>query len=93
MFLLSDGGGGTVTRVDDRLGGERKDFFSDPVQEKIATSSRKIPATDAIGKKNIPSKQLSALGKVEAEAAGAVTRNVQKLGLGPGDGNRGVFLH
>ena len=56
MFLLSDGGGGTVTRVDDRLGGERKDFFSDPVQEEIATSSRKIPATDAIGKKNIPSK-------------------------------------
>ena len=81
-----------MSRENGGLGRERKNLFSDSIQENLATAARQIPATDTVGKKNVAAKKLAALGKIKTKAAGTVTRDVQQSGLGPGSGKRGVFL-
>jgi len=74
------------------LGREWEDLFPDSIKENFATASGEVPATDAVGKKNIAAKKLAVLGKVETKAAGAVAWNMQKLGFGPIGGERGGFV-
>ena len=76
MFFLSDGGGRAMTGVDDCLGREGEDFFANPIEENLSTAPRQIPTADSIGKKHIPSEELPARGKVQADAARAVAGNV-----------------
>ena len=79
-FFATDGGGGAMTGVDDGVGRQGEDLFSDAGQEQIAVSSRKIPAADAIREKDIAAKKAARSRKIEAEAARAVTGDEQQLG-------------
>ena len=81
-----------MSGVDDGLGREWEDLFPDSIEENFATASGEVPATDAVGKKNIAAKKLAALRKEEAKAAWAVAWNMEELGFGPIGGERGGFV-
>ena len=81
-----------MSGVDDGLGREWEDLFPDSIKENFATASGEVPATDAVGKKNIAAKKLAALRKEEAKAAWAVAWNMEELGFGPIGGERGGFV-
>ena len=74
------------------MGREWEDLFPDSIEENFATASGKVPATDAVGKKNIAAKKLAALRKEKAKATGAVTWDMEELGFGPISGERGGFV-
>jgi len=81
-----------MSGVDDGWGREWEDLFPDSIKENFATASGEVPATDAVGKKNIAAKKLAALRKEEAKAAWAVAWNMEELGFGPIGGERGSFV-
>ena len=81
-----------MSGVDDGLGREWEDLFPDSIKENLSTASGEVPATDAVGKKNIAAKKLAALRKEEAKAAWAVAWNMEELGFGPIGGERGGFV-
>ena len=81
-----------MTRIDDGFFRKRENFFSDAGKKKFAVASREVPATHAVGKEDIAAKELARGGKIQAEAAGAVTRNKEKFGAEPSRGHRpGLF--
>jgi hypothetical protein len=92
LFLLTHGRGRTVTGVHDGLGRERQDFFSDSIEKNFTTASWEVPTANAIGKKNVTPKELTLLGKVKAEATGAVAGDMKKAGRRPVRGKRGFFV-
>ena len=61
----------------------------DSGDQEFSAAPGEIPATDSIGKEDVTAEKLFRLGKVEAEAAGAVTGDVEKLGVGPRGGGWG----
>jgi len=77
-----------VARIDSGLRGEGQDLFLDARDQEISTSSWQVPAADPIGKEDIPAKKLVRLGQIEAEAAGAVSRNMEELRVRPRGGGR-----
>jgi len=81
-----------VTWINDRFWWKGEDFFTNSIEENFSTASGQVPATDAVGKKNIAAKKLAALRKVEAKATGAVTWDMEELGFGPIVGERGGFV-
>ena len=81
-----------MSGVDDGLFREGEDFFSDPGKKELAVASRKVPAADAVGKKDIAAKKLAGGGKIEAEAAGAVTGDEEEFSAGPTRRNGAAFL-
>jgi len=52
-------------------------------KQQATIASGQIPSTHTVGKENIPTVKLILSGKIKTEAAGAVTRNEQKLGSRP----------
>jgi len=81
-----------VTGVDGGLCRQGKDFFANPGKKQLPVASGKIPPTDAIGKQDISAKESAGIGKVQAEAAGAVPGHKEELGVPPGRRNGTGFL-
>jgi len=81
-----------MTGVDDGGFGKREDFFSDSIQQDFTASTGKIPSSNPVFKKYVPAKKLSATRKIQAEAARAVTGDVEELGLRPVGWGRGGFV-
>ena len=77
--------------IDSGLQRKGKNLFLDACDEEVSTSSGQIPAAHTIGKEDIPAKKLVRLGQIEAEAAWAVSRNMEKLRVRP-RGGRGVEI-
>ena len=69
--------------IDSGFWGKGQNLFLDACDQEVSTTSGQVPAADAIGKEDIPAKKLVRLGQVEAEAAGAVSRNMEKLRVRP----------
>lgn len=78
--------------IDHGAPGQRQNFFADAGKKLVAVASRKIPASDAIGKKDVPAIELAGGGKIKAKASRTVARNQQEFGVGPGGGNGAGFL-
>ena len=74
--------------IDSGLQRKGKNLFLDACDEEVSTSSGQIPAAHTIGKEDIPAKKLVRLGQIEAEAAWAVSRNMEKLRVRPGGRGR-----
>ena len=72
-----------MTGVDHGLAGESQNLFADPGQKLIAVAAGEIPTAHAIGKKNVPSEELTGFRKIKTETARTVSRNQQQLGAGP----------
>ena len=72
-----------MPRVDGGVSGKGENFISDAGEEKIAVTPGKVPATDAIGKKDIPAKELVGAGEIEAETSRAVAGYEQEFSIGP----------
>ena len=81
-----------MTGVDDGVGRQGEDLFSDAGEKLIPVASGQVPPTDAVRKKNIPAIELTRGGKIKAEAARAVTGDEQQLGVGPSGWNRPGIL-
>jgi len=77
-----------VPWIDSGLRGKGQNLFLDARDQDVSTSSRQVPAADSIGKEDIPAKKLVRLGQIEAEAAGAVSRHMEKLRVRPRCGRR-----
>lgn len=69
--------------VNDGFCGEREDFFTDAGKELVSVAAGQVPATHAVGKKNIPSEKLILTGKIKAETSGAVAGDEKELGVAP----------
>ena len=90
-FFAGDGGGGAVTGVDGGFSRKSQDFFLDSGKKQVTVAAGKVPATDPIGKEDIPAEKTMMIGKIKAEAAGAVSGDEKKLGAGPA-GGEGIGL-
>lgn len=64
---------------------EPKNLFSDPLKKQGPIPARKVPAPDAPLKKHVAANQRAGIGKIEADAARAMPRNIEDLHLGPPD--------
>jgi len=68
-----------VSGKDHNVVAERKQFFSDAIEQKIGIATRQIPSTNATGKEDVaPDKQL-ALAREEANTAGTMSWNFKHL--------------
>jgi len=56
-------------------------------KELVPVTPGQIPTADPIGKEDVPAEELTRIGKVQAEAAGAVAGHEQQLGLAPSGWN------
>ena len=74
--------------IDSGLRRKGQNLFLDACDQEVSTSSGQVPAADSIGKEDIPAKKLVRLGQIEAEAAGAVSRNMEELRVRPRGGGR-----
>ena len=81
-----------MSGIDDGFFREGKDFFADPGKKELAVTSRQIPATYAVGKKDIAAKKPPGGGKIKAETAGAVAGNKEESGARPTRRNGAAFL-
>ena len=79
MFLVGNGGGGSVTRSDDRFVGERENFLADAVDELGKITAPQVGAADAAVEDSVTAEQQIALRDVEGQTAWAVTGDVQHL--------------
>jgi len=91
-FFATDGGGGSVARINNSFLGKGENFFTDAAEEKIATSPRKIPTAHCVFEKDVAAKQLIRFWEVEAEAAWAVAWDVEEPSLRPGGWGRSRFV-
>jgi len=51
-----------VARIDSGLRGKGQNLFLDARDQEVSTSSGQVPATNSIGKEDIPAKKLVRLG-------------------------------
>lgn len=68
-----------MTRINSSLWRKRENFFLNACDEEVSTSSRQVPAADAIGEEDVSAEKLVSLWEVEAEATRAVSWNVKKF--------------
>ena len=47
-----------MARIDSGLRGKGQNLFLDACDQEVSTSSRQVPATDPIGKEDIPAEKL-----------------------------------
>lgn len=78
--------------VDGGFRGKGKDLFLDSGEEEFTAATGEIPATDTMGKEDVPAEKLVSFWQVEAKATWAVPWNVEKFGLGPSGRGRSFFL-
>jgi len=68
-----------MARINSGLWWERENFFLNACDEEVSTSSRQVPAADAIGEEDVSAEKLVSFWEVEAEATRAVPWNVKKF--------------
>jgi len=56
---------------------QRKYFFTDSIEKKLAVAAGKIPAPDSTSKENVTADQDPVIRKVKADASGAVAGHVE----------------
>jgi len=61
-FFATDGGCGSVARINNGFLGKGENFFTNSAEEKIATSPGKIPTANSILEKDVATKQLIGFG-------------------------------
>ena len=91
-FFSADGGDGAVAGIEHGLFREGENFFTDAGEELIPVPARKIPATDTVGEQYIPAVELAESGKIQAEAARAVTGDEKQFGVTPSGRKGACFL-
>src|SRR5256885_223750 len=68
-----------MTRQHGHVVAERKKFFANSVEQKIAISARQIPATDAAGKKDITADEQIVLARKETKTSRTMPRHLEHL--------------
>ena len=91
-FFAGHGGGGAVAGVDSGFVGKGKNLFTDAGKQQVAVAAGQVPATHAIRKKHVPSKNLVSGGKIETKASRAVAGYVEEPGIGPSIRDRAGFV-
>ena len=80
-----------MTGINDGFPGKGENLFPDAGKEQLTIPAGQVPSAHAIGKENIPAKELVLGRKIETETSRAVAGDEKKFGAGPCFGKRSRF--